>query len=78
MGHSDLYATATDASRQGLQKVEGAARRGFDHLADGVDRVRTQVARARIAPSAMCTTRRCVRPSSCWRPARWFTRWCAR
>ena len=46
MGHSDIYATATEASRQGLQKVEGAARRGIEQLADGVDRVRTQVARA--------------------------------
>jgi len=46
MGHSDLYATATEASRQGLQTVEGAARRGLDQLAVGVDRVRSQVARA--------------------------------
>jgi ElaB/YqjD/DUF883 family membrane-anchored ribosome-binding protein len=46
MGHSDLYASATEASRQSLQKVEGAARRGLDQIADGVDRVRTQVARA--------------------------------
>ena len=46
MGHSDLYSSAAEASRQGLQKVEGAARRSLDQLSDGVDRVRTQVARA--------------------------------
>lgn len=46
MGHSDIYATATEASRHSLQKVESVARRGLDQLADGVDRVRTQVARA--------------------------------
>ncbi|MCE4553094.1 hypothetical protein [Pelomonas cellulosilytica] len=36
MGHSEQY----------LQKVETAARRGMDHLADRVDSVRLQVARA--------------------------------
>lgn len=36
MGHSDHY----------LQKVETAARRGMDQIADGVETVRTQVARA--------------------------------
>jgi len=46
MGHSDLYATAADASRQGLQKVEDAARRSLDQIADGVSQVRTQVVRA--------------------------------
>jgi hypothetical protein len=35
MGHSDQY----------LQKVETAARRGMDQIADGVETVRTQVAR---------------------------------
>jgi ElaB/YqjD/DUF883 family membrane-anchored ribosome-binding protein len=42
MGHSELYSSAT----AGLQKVEGAARRSLDQLSEGVDRVRTQVARA--------------------------------
>lgn len=36
MGHSDQY----------LQKVETAARRGLDQIADGVHTVRSQVARA--------------------------------
>jgi ElaB/YqjD/DUF883 family membrane-anchored ribosome-binding protein len=46
MGHSDLYASATEASHQSLQKVEGAARRRLDQIADSVERVRTQMARA--------------------------------
>lgn len=44
MGHSDLYATAADASRQGLQKVEDAARRTVDQIADRVDSVRNAAA----------------------------------
>jgi ElaB/YqjD/DUF883 family membrane-anchored ribosome-binding protein len=46
MGHSDLYDQAAAASRQGLKKVEDAARRSLDQIADGVGGMRTQVARA--------------------------------
>ena len=46
MGHSDLYDQATGASRQRLKKVEEAARRSLDQLADGVDGLRSQMARA--------------------------------
>ncbi len=45
MGHSDLYSQATEASKAGLEKVEHAARRSIDRLADGVDDMRSQVAR---------------------------------
>lgn len=46
MGHSDLYTQAADTSRQALEKVENAARRSIDRLADSVDDMRHQVARA--------------------------------
>ncbi len=46
MGHSDLYDQAADASKAGLKKVEDAARRSIDRLADSVDDMRHQVARA--------------------------------
>ena len=40
MGHSDIYDSAAQTSRVGLHKVEDAARRGLDQLADRVDSVR--------------------------------------
>jgi ElaB/YqjD/DUF883 family membrane-anchored ribosome-binding protein len=46
MGHSDLYNQAADTSKLALEKVENAARRSIDRLADSVDGMRTQVARA--------------------------------
>ena len=45
MGHSDLYNQAADTSKLALEKVENAARRSIDRLADSVDGMRTQVAR---------------------------------
>ena len=44
MGHSDLYSDATEATRQGLQKAESAARRGLDHLGESAISVRDAVA----------------------------------
>lgn len=44
MGHADWVDDAADASRQGLQKARSAARRGFEHLADGVSDARDAVA----------------------------------
>jgi ElaB/YqjD/DUF883 family membrane-anchored ribosome-binding protein len=46
MGHSDLYSQATDATKASLEKVERAARRSIDRLADSVDDMRHQLARA--------------------------------
>jgi ElaB/YqjD/DUF883 family membrane-anchored ribosome-binding protein len=45
MGHSDLYSQATDATKASLEKVEAAARRSIDRLADSVDDMRHQVSR---------------------------------
>jgi len=45
MGHSDLYSQATDATKARLEKVERAARRSIDRLADSMDDMRYQVSR---------------------------------
>lgn len=45
MSHSELHDQAADAARQGLKKVEEAARRSIDRLADSMDDMRTQMAR---------------------------------
>lgn len=44
MGHADWIDDAAGASRQGLQKAQSAARRGLDHLVDGVNDARDAVA----------------------------------
>ncbi len=58
MGHADLYDQAADASRQGLQKAEDAARRSIEQLSEGVGDVRDTVTpmlrnvRARVADAS--------------------------
>jgi len=44
MGHADWIDDAADTSRLGLQKAQSAARRGLDHLADGVSEARDAMA----------------------------------
>lgn len=44
MGQADhLYNEAVDASKAGLRQVEGAARRGLEHLGEGAAEVRDTV-----------------------------------
>jgi hypothetical protein len=77
MGHSDLYNQAADTSKLALEKVENAARRSIDRLADSVDGMRSQV--ARVSDRAVGYVHEAPVPRRWWpwRPAPWSSASCA-